>query len=182
MNAWMNELEANPGAIPAGTRIIVIPSANPDGTAANTRYNARNVDLNRNYNVSDWKTDVQTVGGQPLPGGGGSAPESEAETKVLVAFTREVAPHLTMSYHSSAAYAIGNTCGNSTALAARYAQLSGYRNMTGVSGAFSYEITGTYDDWLCEKLGRQSVLIELSSSSNAEFSRNKAALWEMAKS
>ncbi len=182
MNAWMNELEANPGTIPAGTRIIVIPSVNPDGQAANTRTNARNVDLNRNFNVSDWKKDIQNVNGQPFPGGGGEAPESEQETKVLAAYTREVAPYLTMSYHSQAAYAIANGCGNSGALAARYAQLSGYRNMSGNSGAFSYEITGTYDDWLCEKLGRQSVLIELATSSNAEFNRNKAAMWEMARS
>ncbi|MES2630827.1 MAG: M14 family metallopeptidase [Patescibacteria group bacterium] len=182
MNAWMNELETSPGNIPAGTRIIVIPSVNPDGQAANTRTNARNVDLNRNFNVSDWKKDIQTVGGQPFPGGGGEAPESEAETKVLVNFTKEVAPHLTLSYHSQAAYAIANGCGNSAALAAKYAQLSGYRNMTGNGSAFSYEITGTYDDWLCEKQGRQSVLLELASSSNAEFSRNKAAMWEMARS
>lgn len=182
MNAWMNELEANPGNIPAGTRIIVIPNANPDGVVRNTRTNAQNVDLNRNFNVSDWKSDIQTVNGQPFPGGGGSVPESEAETKALVNFTKEVAPHLTMSYHSTAAYAIANGCGNSPALAAKYAQLSGYRNMTGNSGAFSYEITGTYDDWLCEKLGRQSVLIEMATSSSAEFGRNKAALWEMARS
>jgi hypothetical protein len=51
-----------------------------------------------------------------------------------------------------------------------------------VGGAFSYEITGTYDDWICEKLGRQSVLIELGSSSYSEFSRNYAALWAMARS
>lgn len=182
MNSWMNELEINPGNIPAGTRIIVIPSLNPDGQLADSRYNARNVDLNRNFDVSDWKKDIQTVNGQPFPDGGGEKPESEVETKVLVAFTKEVAPYLTMSYHATGAYAIGNGCGSSAILAAKYAQLSGYRNMTGNSGAFSYEITGTYDDWLCEKLGSQSVLIELATSSSAEFARNKLALWQMARS
>lgn len=182
MDAWINELEANARSIPAGVRIVVVPLVNPDGYAVNSRYNSRTVDLNRNYDTTDWKADTETTSGQPLPGGGGSAPMSEKETQALAAFTLQLAPYLTMSYHSQAAYAIGNTCGNSASLAAAYAQLSGYRNMTGVSGAFSYEITGTYDDWLCQRYGYQSVLIELASSSNNEFSRNKAALWAMVRS
>lgn len=182
MNAWINELEANARSIPAGTRIVVIPSVNPDGVAANTRTNANNVDLNRNFNTSDWKKDVETVEGKPFPGGGGNTPGSEPETQALAAYTSALAPALTMSYHSTASYAIANTCGNSPALADTYSKLTGYRNMTGVLGAFSYQITGTYDDWICEKLGRASVLIELASSSSPEFSRNKAALWAMARS
>ena len=182
MNSWINELDANAQNIPAGVRIVVVPSANPDGAAANSRYNANGVDLNRNYNTSDWQKDVQTVNGDPLPNGGGSSPGSEPETKALAAYTSELQPALTMSYHSAASYAIANTCGNSRALADTYAKMTGYRNMTGVSGAFSYQITGTYDDWICERLGRASVLIELTSSTSSEFSRNKAALWAMARS
>ncbi|AQQ69995.1 murein peptide amidase A [Limihaloglobus sulfuriphilus] len=33
----------------SGKRVIIIPVFNPDGTAANTRYNINGVDLNRNY-------------------------------------------------------------------------------------------------------------------------------------
>lgn len=182
MNAWINELEANARSIPAGVQIVVIPSVNPDGVAANTRANARNVDLNRNFNVSDWKSDIVTPSNQPWPGGGGSAPHSEPETQALAAYTSALQPYLTMSYHSTASYAIANGCGNSGSLAATYASLSGYANMSGNSGAFSYEITGTYDDWICEKLGRQSVLIELATSTSSEFSRNRSALWAMARS
>jgi len=86
-----------------------------------------------------------------------------------------------MSFHSSASYVIANDAGDSATLAAAYSQLTGYRNMTGVGGAFSYPITGTYDTWLYEKYGLTSLIIELSSSTNAEFSRNKAALWAMAR-
>ena len=179
MNAWINELEANVRNIPAGTQVVIVPSVNPDGVAANTRTNANNVDLNRNFDVSDWRSDVETVNGSPFPGGGGSAPGSEPETRALANLTRELRPALTMSYHSSASYAIANTCGNSPAQADTYARLTGYRNMTGASGAFSYQITGTYDDWICEKLGLPSVLIELATSTNAEFGRNKSALWAM---
>ena len=182
MNAWVDEIEANPQNIPVNTQLVVIPTVNPDGVAAGTRTNANNVDLNRNFDVSDWKSDIQNVGGQPFAGGGGSAPMSEPETQVLANYTRQLAPSLTMSYHAAAAYVIANTCGDSGALASTYASMVRYRNMTGVSGAFSYEITGTYDDWICEKLGRRSVLVELTTNSNAEFSRHKAALWQMSRS
>jgi protein MpaA len=182
MNAWIDELDANARTIPLGTRVVVVPSVNPDGSASNVRVNANNVDLNRNYDTSDWKKDVETVNGAPFPGGGGSSPGSEPETQALMAYTIALAPSLTMSYHSSASYAIANTCGNSASLADMYADLTGYRNMTGVSGAFSYQITGTYDDWICERLGRASVLIELASHSSPEFSRNRAAMWAMVKS
>jgi hypothetical protein len=182
MNAWINELEVNARSIPGGVRIVVVPVVNPDGIAANTRANSRNVDLNRNFDVSDWKEDVVTPTNQPWPGGGGSAPHSEAETKAIANYTASLQPYLTMSYHSVGSYAIGNGCGNSGSLAATYANLTGYSNMTGVGGAFGYEITGTYDDWICEKLGRQSVLIELGSHYYSEFSRNYSALWAMARS
>ncbi len=182
LNAWINELDANARSIPLGTRIVVVPQVNPDGVAANSRYNAAGIDLNRNYDTSDWQQDVQTVNGDPLPGGGGSYPGSEPETQALMTLSNQLQPALTMSFHSSASYAIANTCGNSPGLAATYASMTGYQNMTGVSGAFSYQITGTYDDWLCERLGLPSVLIELATSTNAEFSRNRAALWAMARS
>ena len=182
MNAWIGELDANARSIPLGTRIVVVPQVNPDGVASNSRYNAGGVDLNRNYDTSDWQQDVQTVNGDLLPGGGGSYPGSEPETQALMSLSSQLQPTLTLSFHSSASYAIANTCGNSSGLAATYASMTGYQNMTGVSGAFSYQITGTYDDWLCERLGLASVLIELATSTNAEFSRNRAALWTMARS
>lgn len=182
LDAWIGELEQRATEIPAGTQIVVVPLLNPDGYVANTRTNASNVDLNRNFSTSDWKTDIQTVTGQPFPGGGGPTPMSEPESQAIAALTTQLRPTLTLSYHSTAAYVIANTCGNSGARAASYATSTGYRNMTGVSGAFSYDISGTYDDWICEKLGLPSILIELSTPSSSEFSRNRAAMWQIVKS
>lgn len=182
LDAWIGALEASPSQIPAGTRVVVIPLVNPDGYAAGSRYNANSVDLNRNFNTTDWKTDIETVYGEPKPGGGGTAPESESEAQVLAAYTSQLSPSLTLSYHSVAGYVIANTCGNSSAVAASYASLTGYSNQTGVSGAFSYEITGTYDDWMCQRLGLRSILIELATSYSAEFERNRAAMWQMLRS
>jgi predicted deacylase len=182
MEAWINELEANARKIPEGRQIVVIPTLNPDGVAANSRYNSAGIDLNRNFQTADWVTDITTPSNQPLPGGGGPSPLSEPESQAIANFTLQIMPRLTMSFHSSASYAIGNQGGDSAALASTYSSMTGYRNMTGNSGAFSYPITGTYDDWIRERCGLASVLVELSSSYSSEFSRNKAALWAMARS
>lgn len=182
MDAWIAELDARPGDIPAGVKVVVVPLVNPDGYAAGTRANARNVDLNRNFATSDWKKDVETVYGDTYPGGGGASAMSERESQVLASLTQQLAPRLTLSYHSVAGYVIANTCGDSVGRAATYSQLSGYRNMTGVGGAFEYEITGTYDDWACEKLGLPSILIELSTTYDAEMYRNRAAMWQVVRS
>lgn len=182
LDAWIGELEARATDIPGGTQVVVIPLLNPDGFAANTRTNSANVDLNRNFDTTDWKKDIDNVYGQPFPGGGGETAMSEPETQAIANYSLQLRPTLTLSYHSVAGYAIANTCGASAARASAYASSSGYRNMTGVSGAFDYEITGTYDDWLCQRLGLASVLIELSTTYSSEFSRNRAAMWLMVRS
>jgi hypothetical protein len=65
MYAWIDELDRNASNIPSGTRVIVVPVINPDGIALGSRYNANRVDLNRNFDTSDWKQDTQTVTGAP---------------------------------------------------------------------------------------------------------------------
>lgn len=182
MSNWINELEANARRLPAGRRIVVIPEVNPDGVAAGTRNNANNVDLNRNYNVSDWVSDITDTYGNPIPHGGGVQPMSEPETKALAAYTSRLRPRLTMSFHSIGGLVIANQAGNSSTLASRYASITGYRNATGQSSqTFEYAISGTYDDWIAERLGLPSVLVELGSHTYSQFPRNKAALWEMAR-
>lgn len=182
MLAWVDELEVNARSIPADKRIIVIPALNPDGVAAGVRNNSNNVDLNRNFDTSDWQKDITSPSGQPIENGGGVTAMSEPETQAIATYTAALRPRLTMSYHSIAGYAIANQGSDSSSLAATYAQMTGYSNMTGTSGAFDYAISGTYDDWIREKLGLPSVLIELASSTYSEFPRNKAALWAMARS
>ena len=67
---------------------------------------------------------------------------------------------------------------NSTAKAAQYSSLSGYRNATGGS-AFEYSITGTADDYYAERFGVGSIVIELGSHSYHQFERNQKAMWAM---
>jgi predicted deacylase len=182
MDSWVSELEAKAKDIPATRQVVVVPVVNPDGIAANRRNNNNNVDLNRNFATSNWQKDITSPSNQPIPNGGGSAPMSEPETQAIAGLTSRLQPRLTLSYHSVAGYAIGNEAGDSAALAATYSQLSGYQNMTGNGGAFDYSTTGTYEDWIAQRLGLPSLIIELASSTNSEFARNRSALWAMVRS
>lgn len=181
MERWIDELESKARSIPADKTIVVIPSINPDGVAAGRRTNARNVDLNRNFATSDWRKDVTDTNNNPFPGGGGETAMSERETQVLASYIQRVRPVLIVSYHSIGGLVIGNQAGNSSSLASTYAGLSGYRNTTGQSSTtFDYGISGTADDWYAERLGIASVLIELGSHTNPQFSTNQRAMWAMA--
>lgn len=180
MDRWIQELEANARSIPADKSVIVVPQINPDGVAAGTRTNRRNVDLNRNFAVSDWRKDITDVNNKPFPGGGGEAPMSEPETKAIASLVSRTRPIFVMSFHSIGGVLAANQAGDSAARAGTYSQLSGYRNVTGQTAeTFDYSITGTADDWYAEALGIPSVLVELSSHTSAQFERNQKALWQM---
>lgn len=73
-----------------GKTIIIMPVANPDGYAVNSRYNANNIDLNRNFTTSN-RIDNQTNGF-----GGQSEPESRAIAKVIEKYQ----PNRILSIHS----------------------------------------------------------------------------------
>ena len=63
------------------TPLVMIPLANPDGFVANSRYNARHVDLNRNCDLN-WEPDSLEPSG-PHPW---SEPESRAIRDFILAF------------------------------------------------------------------------------------------------
>lgn len=76
--AW---LEANPAAVPAGTRVDIIGCANPDGRAAAQKGNADRVNLNGNFPTRNWKRQKYrstTAGPRPA-----SEPETQALVRVL---------------------------------------------------------------------------------------------------
>lgn len=180
MERWIQDLDAKARNIPAHITVVVVPTINPDGVARGSRTNARNVDLNRNFATSDWQTDITTVNNQPFPGGGGESAMSEPETKAIAALAQQLRPKVILSYHSIGSMVAANQVGNSTTLAATYAQLSGYSNITGQSDAtFEYSVTGTADDWYAQVIGVPSLLIELGSHTYHQFERNQAAMWAM---
>jgi g-D-glutamyl-meso-diaminopimelate peptidase len=166
--------------IPAGKTVVVVPQINPDGVVSGTRTNGRNIDLNRNFGTSDWQKDITDVNNRPFPGGGGDSPMSEPGTQAIAGLASRLRPAIILSYHSQGSVIAANQAGASNALANTYSQLSGYRNITGQSSTtFEYSISGTADDWYAERLGVASILIELGSHSNPQFSRNQKAMWAM---
>jgi hypothetical protein len=70
--------------IPPETTFYLIPSINPDGNEHNSRFNDNNVDINRNWETNDWRSDPP-VPGYPdgKSGAGGSYPFSELEASQL---------------------------------------------------------------------------------------------------
>ncbi len=182
LDSWVNELEANINKIPKNRTIIVIPSLNPDGLASGSRYNARGVDLNRNFPDVDWQADVQVAGGEVVINNGGTAPLSEPESAALASFISAHSPRLILSYHAVASIIIANEAGDSTALANTYANLSSYwaPSASQSNGMFAYQVTGTMEGWAYNVLGIPTLVIEQSTYYGNEFYSQKNAMWAMA--
>lgn len=179
MEEWFKELQNYPERIPAGRSVVVIPSANPDGIATDSRYNARSVDLNRNFPANDWKSVVTSpTNSQPHPAGGPS-PLSEPESAAIAAYVKQIQPRLVMSFHSKAAIVEANEAGDSVTIAAEYARRSRYQAVPKSKSVsiFKYDTTGAMEDWMRDKLGRVAIVVELATSTSSEFGRNKDALW-----
>jgi Zinc carboxypeptidase len=68
---------------PANLSVYFIQSLNPDGTANEVRLNANGIDLNRNWETADWKTNVEVGSFEFLNGGGGAEPFSEPESRLM---------------------------------------------------------------------------------------------------
>ena len=179
MNKWIDALEAGYDEIPSGVRIVVVPSINPDGVALGTRTNARNVDLNRNFDTSDWKKNVTDVYNNPFPGGGGQFPLSEPESQAIADLVRKISPYAVLSYHSIGSVILSNPVARSSQLAHTYAAYSDYSYSKNSSGTFSYSISGTADDYYHQKVGTASIVVELGSHLYHQFESNHNAMWKM---
>lgn len=177
MQAWVEELERNAGKI-GKRRIVVVPTINPDGVAANSRNNSRNVNLSRNFPTDNWVRDINDTNGK-VKGGGGKKPLSEPEAKALANLTRQYRPRLLLSFHAIGSLVVGDPGGYSAGYARKYAQMVGYRDATGSSGTFDYDITGAYEDWAYRNEGIPSMVIELSSYTSYYIDHHRAALWAM---
>jgi protein MpaA len=100
---------------PRRAELWVVPTLNPDGTAAGTRGNAHGVDLNRNFPF-DW---------QPLGGGeySGRGPLSEPESRAARRFILRIRPDLTIWLHQP--FGLVDRAGNDRRLERRLAELTG---------------------------------------------------------
>lgn len=182
-------LSANPDTIPANVRVTVIPSANPDGVFKITgkegrfnfadvtkvgdksagRFNANNVDLNRNFDckwspTGTWRS--KTVSG-------GTKVFSEPESKALRDYILAKKPNAVVFYHSQAGGVYASQCGKgilpeTTKIMNLYAKASGY---SAVSTFDAYEIHGASEDWLAS-VGIPAITVELKTHTDVEWEQN----------
>jgi murein peptide amidase A len=102
-----------------GTRIVVVPTVNPDGCRAlGTRGNAHGVDLNRNF-PSNWAR----IGRRGSFQWSGPRPLSEPESRYFVALVRALHPDVTVVFHQHED--VVRAWGRSRPTARRFASLLG---------------------------------------------------------
>jgi murein peptide amidase A len=119
------------GPVP-GADLWLVPTANPDGRAADTRENAHGVDLNRNF-PHRWR---RIAGGVFASG---ARPASEPETRAMMRLIRRLRPTVTIWFHQHLNEVV-LTAGN-LGLQRRFARLAGLRTGT-IPG-----LTGTATGW-----------------------------------
>jgi predicted deacylase len=100
----------------ARVTLTIIEDLNPDGRAANTRANARGVDLNRNFPARTFAASAER----------GTAPLSEPEAKAMADLVLSLRPALVVVCHAWHDRHFINYDGPAKELAQLFAALSGY--------------------------------------------------------
>lgn len=183
----------NPNAIPANVTMAIIPSANPDGVykvigkegrfvatdappkaqIAPGRFNARGVDLNRNFDCK-WQP---TSTWQSKKVSAGTAPFSEPEAAALRDFVSAFKPLAVVFWHSQSNAVYASECEKGILPETRtvmnlYAKAAGY---PAVDVFDSYQITGDAEGWLAS-IGIPAITVELKTHETIEWEKNLAGI------
>jgi protein MpaA len=141
-------------SIPAGIDLWLVPTMNPDGQAHNTRTNAHQVDLNRNFPYR-WAP-LEQPGGSEYAG---PSEASEPETKAIVALISRIEPEMTIWYHQDL-NRIAPAAGRAGRVRQRYADLTELPMLAVTGGTY----TGTASPWAQNKVSGVSFIVELGPS------------------
>lgn len=180
MQSWASHLDSYGYKIPADKQVVIVPNLNPDGIATNQRYNVHGVNLDRNFPTSDWVSDIPIQNGQIVPGGGGTSPLSEPETKAIAALTASLRPRVMISFHAQGSLVGINEVGDSAAIGSLYASNVGYQKMFyNAEDVMGHDFTGEYEMWIGENLGLPAVLIELPTRQGDYFRQHQSILWKI---
>lgn len=187
---FIDYLEKNPQIVPTNLTVTIIPSINPDGVykvthkvgrflltdvststtvLASGRFNANNVDLNRNFDCNwkpkgIWKS--KTVSG-------GSSAFSEPEAQVLKSFVTQNSPTAFVFWHSQANAVYASQCKKGILpetldIMNAYSKASLY---PAVKSFDSYEVTGDAEGWLAS-INIPTITVELKTHESIEWEKN----------
>lgn len=134
---------------PPGRDTWIIPCVNPDGVAAGTKNNARDVDLNRNFAAANWAAAYEPG---YLPG---KSPEDQPETQALVALIERVGAHRLVAVHAT--FRVVNWDGAGRALAEQMAERCGYP----ASGDIGYPTRGSFGSKYGVDRGLEVITLEV---------------------
>ena len=135
-------------ALLRGIKLVLAPEVNPDGNAARTRRNSRDVDLNRNFPSRNWRAGSGAHGPGPRPA-------SEPETRFVLALLRMYAPTRVIATHAAAACV--NWDGPAEALARRMSRECDLP----VEATIGYPTPGSLGSYLGVDLGVPTITFEL---------------------
>jgi len=181
--------QSQQSSIPSTITIDIIPVLNPDGLAivsnatstissaqvtnwnadGRGRFNARGVDLNRNFDCK-WSPDA-VWRGQAV--GAGDAPFSEPEAQVLRDYVLATNPAAAVFWHSVANAVYGSECHEGILpktldIVTLYATAGNYQ---AVPLFDAYPVVGDVEGWLAS-IEIPAVTVELETRNNSEFRRN----------
>jgi murein DD-endopeptidase MepM/ murein hydrolase activator NlpD len=172
----LDHFRAHPQDVPDHVSLWLIPTMNPDGLATDHRWNANEVDLNRNADTdldgcagNDWAPDTVGHEGAHL-GAGGAYPFSEPESRAVRDFLEDA--WVAVFYHSAAEAIFVDSCQRhlpTARLAEILSQATGYP--VPAEGWTGYPVTGDFADYLAGE-GVAAVTLELTDHDDPEFDRN----------
>lgn len=186
---FIDYLKANPDIVPDNLSVTIIPSVNPDGLyevtgidgrfsiadiSENTevglgRFNANNVDLNRNFDCK-WKPESMWRGNVVSAG---SSPFSEPEAMAIRDFVLDNDPASVIFWHSQSNAVYASECENGILpetidIMNVYSQAADY---TAVDSFDAYEITGDAEGWLAS-INIPAITVELKTHKTVEWEKN----------
>jgi len=147
--------------------LLLIPCLNPDGMAANTRGNANDVDLNRNFPSSTWKNIPLANNQSYYPG---IKPASEPETKIIVNLLNKYNFKKIIAVHTNHTIAFPNPpmINYDGEQSGELAEKISYATGLMVHSDVGYPTPGSLGVWVGKDLKKISVTVELDHAKDTE--------------
>ncbi len=195
---FIDYLDKNPGFIPGGLTVTVIPDVNPDGVFEVThkvgrfndtdvststkilaagRFNADGVDLNRNFDckwqaTSTWQSKIVSAGSKPF-----SEPEDLAIKNFILENNTNNNIKAVIFWHSQSGSVYASQCHagilpETLDIMNTYAKAANY---TPVKVFNAYATSGAADDWLAS-INIPAITVELKTHNATEWQQNLAGI------